>query len=277
MNRIRLLFVLVIVTSQCIFESNSYQLVPNSAGLGHRFEYLNRPNDILTLHDYMTLNSLKSSYQPEDYEIYGKTIDALLNGVDNDENDEDYEPRLRLRNYPADSYENNLFELNADDDDDQNEQKDEEIESHSSIGAGFQYVSGGAGEGNQHLHPEGDVGNKAEVKSDEDLPAYCDPPNPCPVGYTGDDCDKRPFQEFTAEFSKIYQEKQNCMCDDDHNDCQKHKSKLSDGDQANELIKNLKSKISAVVAKKSPRVRRVSILRKYLKIFAFDSTSFSFN
>jgi len=263
MNRIRLLFVLVIVTSQCIYESNCYQSIANSAGLGDRFEYLNRPKDILTLNDYLTLNSLKKPsqhtyYQPEDYEIYGKTIDALLNGADNEEDDEDYEPRLRIRNYPIDSNENNLFELNADDDD-EDQQKDEEMESHSSIGAGYQYVSGGAGEGNQHLHPEGDVANKAEVKSDEDLPAYCDPPNPCPVGYTGDDCDKRPFHEFTAEFSKIYQEKQNCMCDDDHNDCQKSTSKSNAGEQTNELINNLKSKISAVVAKKSPRVKRVSI------------------
>jgi hypothetical protein len=69
------------------------------------------------------------------------------------------------------------------------------------------------------LHPDGGVENKEEVKSDEDLPAYCDPPNPCPVGYLGEDCDARPFEEFTAAYSKSYQEQQNCMCDDDHNDC----------------------------------------------------------
>jgi hypothetical protein len=98
--------------------------------------------------------------------------------------------------------------------------RDEETESHSSLIAGHQYVSGGAGEGKQHLHPDGAVDNKEEVKTDEDLPAYCDPPNPCPVGYLGEDCDARPFEEFTAAYSKTYQEQQNCMCDDDHNVCQ---------------------------------------------------------
>ena len=77
------------------------------------------------------------------------------------------------------------------------------------------------------MQPDGSVLNKEEVKSDEDLPAYCDPPNPCPIGYSGDDCDSRPYEEYTAEFSKNYQEQQNCMCDDDHNDCHKSvRSKL---------------------------------------------------
>ena len=44
---------------------------------------------------------------------------------------------------------------------------------------------GGAGEGKQHLSPEGDINNTQEVKSDESLPFYCHPPNPCPKGYTG--------------------------------------------------------------------------------------------
>lgn len=44
---------------------------------------------------------------------------------------------------------------------------------------------GGAGEGKQHLKPEGEQENKQEVKSDEVLPFYCHPPNPCPKGMTG--------------------------------------------------------------------------------------------
>lgn len=50
---------------------------------------------------------------------------------------------------------------------------------------GHQYVQGGAGEGRQHLKPDGSVDNVQVVKSDSVLPAYCNPPNPCPVGYTG--------------------------------------------------------------------------------------------
>lgn len=63
--------------------------------------------------------------------------------------------------------------------------RDQEFLQHSTLW-GNQYVSGGAGEGNQLLRPEGAVKNHHEVKSDSTLPAYCNPPNPCPVGYTGE-------------------------------------------------------------------------------------------
>lgn len=49
---------------------------------------------------------------------------------------------------------------------------------------GQQYVSGGAGEGQQRLKPDGSAMNHQQVKTDN-LPAYCNPPNPCPVGLTG--------------------------------------------------------------------------------------------
>ena len=55
---------------------------------------------------------------------------------------------------------------------------------HSSL-YGHQYVQGGAGEGSQHLKPDGSIQNVQVIKSDSVLPAYCNPPNPCPVGYTG--------------------------------------------------------------------------------------------
>lgn len=47
-------------------------------------------------------------------------------------------------------------------------------------------ITGGAGEGVQTLNPENPVRNKNEVKTDATLPAYCNPPNPCPVGYSGE-------------------------------------------------------------------------------------------
>jgi len=46
-----------------------------------------------------------------------------------------------------------------------------EIQSHSALGDGYQYVQGGAGEGEQHLHPDGSIYNKEIVKTDEDLPS----------------------------------------------------------------------------------------------------------
>jgi hypothetical protein len=47
------------------------------------------------------------------------------------------------------------------------------------------------------------------------LPAYCDPPNPCPIGYTSKDGCIEDF-ENTSEFSRAYQGRQNCLCDSEH-------------------------------------------------------------
>jgi hypothetical protein len=44
---------------------------------------------------------------------------------------------------------------------------------------------GGAGEGQQHLSPSGKIPNRPEVKTDEELPSFCHPPNPCPLGFEG--------------------------------------------------------------------------------------------
>lgn len=71
----------------------------------------------------------------------------------------------------------------------------------------------------------------------DNLPAYCNPPNPCPIGYSGelfklyvflllkeynnlfflkveDGC----LEDFenTAAFSREYQARQDCMCDSEH-------------------------------------------------------------
>jgi len=85
---------------------------------------------------------------------------------------------------------------------------------HSSLW-GHKYMGGGAGEGKQYLSPSGALSNKEEVKTDAVLPAYCDPPNPCPPGFFGDDGCMEEFDN-TAEFSREYQSRQNCLCDEDH-------------------------------------------------------------
>ena len=49
------------------------------------------------------------------------------------------------------------------------------------------------------------------------LPAYCDPPNPCPAGYTAEDgCIGVEEFQNKAEFSRKYQASQSCMCDSEH-------------------------------------------------------------
>lgn len=85
---------------------------------------------------------------------------------------------------------------------------------HSSLW-GHQYMQGGAGEGSQHLKPDGSVRNVQVIKTDAILPAYCNPPNPCPIGYTAEDGCVEEF-ENTAAFSREYQASQECMCDTEH-------------------------------------------------------------
>jgi hypothetical protein len=184
-------------------------------------------------HELLKTANLQKSYYDIDHhnsKSYQKTLDTIKYLNDNNDNNHGlYSEELYLDDFIPDDADEDEDQINYDEND------NEELETHSSVIAGHQYVSGGAGEGDQHLKPNGLVKNKEEVKSDEDLPAYCDPPNPCPVGYKGDDCDKRPYYEFTADYSKYYQEQQNCMCDDDHNDCQKS-TKAKSIDKMNNLI-----------------------------------------
>lgn len=92
--------------------------------------------------------------------------------------------------------------------------RDKEYLEHSSL-FGHKYVAGGSGEGMQRLRPDGSIENMPVVKTDGALPAYCSPPNPCPVGYTADDGCLEKF-ENTATFSRMYQASQECMCDSEH-------------------------------------------------------------
>lgn len=92
--------------------------------------------------------------------------------------------------------------------------RDQEYLEHSSL-FGHQYMQGGAGEGYQHLKPDGSMKNVQVVKTDGVLPAYCNPPNPCPLGYSGDDGCLEDFVN-TATFSREYQASQECMCDTEH-------------------------------------------------------------
>lgn len=258
------LILLAVTLSQCVLQLNCYKfrdsdLIPARfmRKADHQQQY--HLDDLLL----SSSNRQRSLYQDAEpiTSNYQKALDAIAAAASSTNQDQ-YSEELHLDD----------FIQNDDDDDDMEDidlrmdPKDEETETHSSLIAGHQYVSGGAGEGKQHLQPDGTVDNKEEIKSDEDLPAYCDPPNPCPVGYQGDDCDLRPYTDFTAEFSKSYQEQQNCMCDDDHNDCQHHQKSAQSNkggsksmDKVNEMISNINlkdKKFSGVVAKKSPRIRR---------------------
>lgn len=64
------------------------------------------------------------------------------------------------------------------------------------------------------------------------LPAYCDPPNPCPLGYTSADGCIEDFDN-TSEFSRRYQATQKCICDTEHMfDCPEENAHRSEDDIA---------------------------------------------
>ncbi|KAI4500414.1 hypothetical protein M0802_004376 [Mischocyttarus mexicanus] len=59
------------------------------------------------------------------------------------------------------------------------------------------------------------IKNGKDEKTENALPAYCTPPNPCPIGYTSENNCLTEF-ENTATFSRHYQSVQDCMCDTEH-------------------------------------------------------------
>jgi len=88
--------------------------------------------------------------------------------------------------------------------------RDSEYLQHSTVFGGHKYLGGG--EGLQKI--KGGQAEK-ELKPDSVLPAYCNPPNPCPVGFSSEDGCIEIF-ENTASFSRAFQASQDCMCDTEH-------------------------------------------------------------
>ena len=81
------------------------------------------------------------------------------------------------------------------------------------------------------------------------LPAYCDPPNPCPIGYTSADGCIEDF-ENTSEFSRRYQAGQKCICDTEHMfDCPEENAHRGPEDIAAVVMKNDFSRSNNRVAK----------------------------
>jgi hypothetical protein len=113
------------------------------------------------------------------------------------------------------------------------------------------------------LRPEDTFAHREQVKSDNVLPAYCEPPNPCPLGFTSaDGC----LEEFdnTAEFSRNYQAQQQCLCDQEHmfncptNNGDQYEEKLDDMLEKNGLHKSLIAKKFHQKRSDEPRRRKRS-------------------
>jgi len=131
--------------------------------------------------------------------------------------------------------------------------RDHEYLEHSSSKGGFQYISGGAGEGNQHLTPEGTQNNTHEVKSDESLPFYCHPPNPCPKGFTeGDGCqlDVKDTAEDQKKWISNMMTSGQCSCDEEHMfSCPKEMNTIN-ADKGHEERDNLDKVLDSLLAAK---------------------------
>ncbi|KAK2581883.1 hypothetical protein KPH14_002344 [Odynerus spinipes] len=67
----------------------------------------------------------------------------------------------------------------------------------------------------RHRIQAGGLKSGKDEKTENVLPAYCTPPNPCPIGYTSENNCLVDF-ENTASFSRHYQSLQDCMCDTEH-------------------------------------------------------------
>lgn len=107
--------------------------------------------------------------------------------------------------------------------------RDQEYLQHSTLW-GHHYISGGSGKTGASSF------FNTQVKNDATLPAYCNPPNPCPVGYTEEQGCLSTF-ENTAAFSRDFQAAQECMCDGEHMfDCQ-----AKDSDDKRLIDSDLKS------------------------------------
>ena len=173
--------------------------------------------------------------------------------------------------------------------------RDSEYLEHSSNAGsqGFIHMSGGAGEGQQHLMPDGSIdnikpGTMPPVKSDESLPFYCHPTNPCPKGMTNaDGCqeDVEDTAEAQKEWISQMQRHGFCSCDHEHMfDCPDTQAIIpgkqtphTDDQAFKEVMdKILADKASAtymsgekrltLVAKKSPRQKRSLLTNKQQKI-----------
>ncbi|XP_060082997.1 neuroendocrine protein 7B2-like [Ylistrum balloti] len=95
---------------------------------------------------------------------------------------------------------------------------------------GYQSMSGGTGGGKE---------NPKEVKTDKVLPAYCNPPNPCPIGYTADDNCVETFAN-TPENNRNLMKEQDCPCDSEHMlSCPNDKGRINTQAQSTDDISNM--------------------------------------
>lgn len=134
--------------------------------------------------------------------------------------------------------------------------RDQEYQENSPLW-GYQSVSGGTGDGKD---------NPKQVKTDKVLPAYCNPPNPCPIGYTSDDNCVENFENSPDNNRKLMKQ-QECPCDKEHMFSCPSDTSISTksgpsldsvieqlGNMENNAYMSTNEKRKSLVAKKSPHL-----------------------
>lgn len=129
----------------------------------------------------------------------GRDLDNYLDDVNPDPL---LYPQLMARSYKDVDYQDNPST------------RDQEYVQHSTLWAN-RFMEGGAEETENQEDVQKPPASPQQANKQDNLPAYCNPPNPCPVGYTAEEGCLEEF-ENTAAFSREYQASQDCMCDSEH-------------------------------------------------------------
>ncbi|XP_015182892.1 PREDICTED: uncharacterized protein LOC107069795 [Polistes dominula] len=134
-------------------------------------------------------------------------VDSYVDYVDNFRLPDDFDKAKEIPiDLPAD-YEADTFNPNP-------SIRDQEYLQHSTLWSHQHANDYYRGNDRHRIQAAGIKGGKDE-KTENALPAYCTPPNPCPIGYTSENNCLTEF-ENTATFSRHYQSLQDCMCDTEH-------------------------------------------------------------
>nr|CAG4648879.1 EOG090X0DEG [Polyphemus pediculus] len=160
---------------------------------------------------FMALISVATAFHSHQDSVL---TDAYLRGIMNRLGDKMVDAPEGYLDYPLPSYEDMMNPTGLEDSEKEYEEADRLAIKHLHSGLSLrdqEYLKHSSLFSNQEPT---DVATES-TKGDNVLPAYCNPPNPCPIGYTAEDGCVEEF-ENTAAFSREFQAAQDCMCDTEH-------------------------------------------------------------
>jgi len=100
-------------------------------------------------------------------------------------------------------------------------------------------VAGGSDKGSMRFKPNGQGVKAPQNAKVDNLPKYCDPPNPCPIGKNSNDgcqTDVQDTEEYNRNWILEKQQRGECPCDREHMRTCEGRLTVSSGVQLNEPI-----------------------------------------